>query len=427
MEIFSTYNLIIEASLIIIISYFFTILSKKTNIPSVLMLIGLGIVIKQALKYFGYKYLDLFPVLEILGVIGVIMIVLEAALDLKITREKWPIIWKALLISFISLNLTSVSVAFILMHYLQVEFSIALLYALPLSVVSSAIIIPSVENLPPKKKEFLVYESTLSDIMGIMFFYFLLRALHLDGFWNISLTLTGNFFLTIAVSLLASYFLVILFQGIKTQVKLFVLIAALIILYSLGKILHLSSLFIILIFGLVLDNHHIFFRGKMQRFLDRSAVEEIYINFKIITLESSFVVRTFFFVVFGYSLALISLFKWEVLLISMLILLIIYSFRALLMYIFIRRDLYPEIWSSPRGLITILLFYAIPEEYTVPEFENGILLFIILFTSVIMALSLISEGKNRKKPSVTDISFLKTDSSTEEDINKVRNDEAQKE
>ncbi len=427
MEIFSTYNLIIEASLIIIISYFFTILSKKTNVPSVLMLIGLGILIKQALKFFGYQYFDLFSVLEILGVIGVIMIVLEAALDLKITREKWPIIWKALVISFVSLVLTSVAISFLFIRYLNVEFGIALLYALPLSVVSSAIIIPSVDNLPAEKKEFMVYESTLSDIMGIMFFYFLLRALHLDGFWNISLKLTGNFFLTIAVSLIASYFLVILFQGIKTQVKLFVLIAALVILYSLGKILHLSSLFIILVFGLVLDNHHIFFRGKMQRFLDRTAVEEIYRNFKIITLESSFVVRTFFFVVFGYSLALISLFKWEVLLISLVILIIIYGIRALLMYIFIRRSLYPEIWSSPRGLITILLFYAIPEEYTVPEFENGILLFIILFTSGIMALSLISDGKNRKKPPVTDISFLKTDGSTEEEINKVRNDEAQKE
>ena len=41
--VLSSYNLIIEASLIIILSYFFLQIAKKTNIPSVLMLIALGI------------------------------------------------------------------------------------------------------------------------------------------------------------------------------------------------------------------------------------------------------------------------------------------------------------------------------------------------------------------------------------------------
>ena len=44
MDIFSSYNLIIEASIILILSFWFNGLSRKTNIPSVLMLIVLGIV-----------------------------------------------------------------------------------------------------------------------------------------------------------------------------------------------------------------------------------------------------------------------------------------------------------------------------------------------------------------------------------------------
>ena len=49
MEILSSYNLIIDASVIIILSFLFGEISRKTNIPSVLMLIILGILLKFAL------------------------------------------------------------------------------------------------------------------------------------------------------------------------------------------------------------------------------------------------------------------------------------------------------------------------------------------------------------------------------------------
>ena len=40
------YNIIIAISLIIVLSFLFNVLSRKTRIPSVLMLIGLGMVIQ---------------------------------------------------------------------------------------------------------------------------------------------------------------------------------------------------------------------------------------------------------------------------------------------------------------------------------------------------------------------------------------------
>ena len=42
-------------------------------------------------------------------------------------------------------------------------------------------------------------------------------------------------------------------------------------------------------------------------------------------------------------------------------------------------------YLAPRGLITILLFYAIPPEMGIAQFDNGILLYIILASSVFMA------------------------------------------
>ena len=53
----------------------------------------------------------------------------------------------------------------------------------------------------------------------------------------------------------------------------------------------------------------------------------------------------------------------------------------------------PQLFIAPRGLITVLLFYAIPKEAEVATFEPGILLFIIIGTSLIMTGGMIYEKK----------------------------------
>ena len=84
MEILNSYNLIIAASIIIILSFLFNEISRKTNVPSVLMLIVLGIVLKIGMDSAGISNLNFLPILEVLGIVGLIMIVLEAALELEL-------------------------------------------------------------------------------------------------------------------------------------------------------------------------------------------------------------------------------------------------------------------------------------------------------------------------------------------------------
>ena len=88
----STYHLIIIFSATIIISYFFNIYSKKSGIPAVLMLIAFGVVISGGLSLFKVAVPNLSGVLGVLGTVGLILIVLEAALDLKLLKEKIGII-----------------------------------------------------------------------------------------------------------------------------------------------------------------------------------------------------------------------------------------------------------------------------------------------------------------------------------------------
>ena len=60
---------------------------------------------------------------------------------------------------------------------------------------------------------------------------------------------------------------------------------------------------------------------------------------------------------------------------------------------FIGKDISPQLYIAPRGLITVLLFYAIPEGAIVAGFEAGILLFIIIGTSLIMTFAMIADKK----------------------------------
>lgn len=387
--LFSSNGMVIIGSLIVIISYLFNLVAKRYSIPSVLLLILLGMALHGVISATGLDAPDMTPILEVLGIIGLIMIVLEASLDLELTGEKRKLISRAFFTALVNLILSALLVGGVMILYLEVDLTTGLLYAVPLSIMSSAIIIPSVAALDNEKREFMIYESTFSDILGIMLFYFLISSMETSGFGQMSLSVLLNLSLTVLVSVAASYFLIFLFQKIRSELKLFLLIAVLILLYSLSKMLHLSSLLIILVFGMILSNRHIFFPGKLRRFLDEDQMVGIFDNFKMITLETSFVVRTFFFVIFGFTILLVSLLDLKVWLVSLGILGILYGIRYAYFRLVIRRNIFPDIWLAPRGLITILLFYSIPEDLVNETFNTGILLLVILASSITMAVALI--------------------------------------
>ncbi|MGQ1787201.1 MULTISPECIES: cation:proton antiporter domain-containing protein [unclassified Saccharicrinis] len=399
MEIFSLHNLItannvaylsiIGATLIIVFSYLFSLISDKTAVPSVIMLILLGFFSKSFFNI-GVDDVDwIFP-LEILGIVGLMLIVLEGALDLKLSRERWPMIWKSGLIALVSLFVN----VFIFAYGIQIlianlDFLTAFIYAIPLSIISSAIVIPSVNQLEEEKKEFLIYESTLSDIFGLILFYMVINNVHTNEFSSIGLNVITNIGGTLVLSVVLSYAMIIFFQRINTQIKLFLFISVLLLLYAVGKVFHLSSLLIILVFGLILENRHIFFTGIMKKFLKENEVKQVLLDFKLLTAESAFVVRTFFFFVFGLSITIAGIFKTKVVLGSLIFMAIMFLVRWLLFKLIVKKNFLPQVFIAPRGLISVLLYFAIPDDFLINDFETGILLFIILGTSILMAWALV--------------------------------------
>lgn len=401
------YNIIIVSlSVCIVLSYFFSEIAKRTNIPSVLMLIVAGVGIGQFLNSFPEYQIDFFPYLKILGTVGLIMIVLEGALDLELSKEKKPLIIKAFLLGLLGIFGSILIIAPVFHFLLGMTFSASVLYATPLAVISSAIVIPSVKSLLEYDKELLIYESCISDIIGIMIFNLIVSILQSNEIGSSLGEFTLEVLLTIVVSMLIGVGLVLLFKFLNAKVKLFFFISILILIYALGKMIHLSPLVLILVFGLILKNHHLVFIGPLKNLMTRMEFVKMEKDFHIISRETAFVLRTFFFIVFGLTIDLSSLVNLEVLIISLMAFIGILLTRILLLKWFAKEAAKVVEYVAPRGLITILLFYSIPKELSSDIFQPGIILWVVIITSVYMSFGLIRSGGDAPEPQLEDDSTL---------------------
>ena len=175
------YLIIISLAIIIIISHFLNVYSDNTGVPSVLILILFGFLLQLDTSVLHFEILDpgnKKSLLKILGVGGLILILLEAALDLEINKTMIISSSKALFVALFGLLMTAFTGAYILQYFAEeLDFLHALLYATPLSIISSAIIIPSIQNFSEEKKSFLIYESTFSDVLGLLMFQVIIGSL----------------------------------------------------------------------------------------------------------------------------------------------------------------------------------------------------------------------------------------------------------
>jgi len=385
--------ILIILSLTVVCSYLFSILSGFIKVPAVLLLLITGI----AFRYFSDKYNWglFFPekISEILGVIGLMMIVLEAGLDLRLSKNKIVLIRNSFLAAIFIFLLSVAGISAVLLFWLHEAFIKCMVYAIPLSIMSSAIVIPSIQHLSESNKEFLIYEASFSDIVGILAFNYCL------GTELMSLHAVGGFLLNVVLSVILSLiFSVVLFLILARSpisVKFFLVFALLLLLYEGGKMLGLPSLLLILIFGLLMKNWDLLKIPIVKKWLRAKEADEINKDLHSITAETSFLIRTFFFLIFGFSIDINLISQSEVILIGTAIIGILLLLRYLYLKCFLRQNVYPEIIFIPRGLVTILLFYQIPNSFKLSSFNNGILFYVILGTTLIMMIGLMFYKKKK--------------------------------
>lgn len=374
--------LIIVLSLAVLVSYAFDLFSSRFKIPSILLLLLLGVLIRQATSYFDVQVPFVTTILPTLGTLGLILIVLEGGLDLELHAEKLSVLRRTLLASLLSIMGTTLIMAGILFLLLNDSFYHCLIAALPFSIISGAVVVPGLLNLLDGQGEFLVYESAFASILGVLAYNFLLlcRDSVLGAVWLFTRDTLAMAFISLGCCFLLLY----LIGRINHRIKFLPIISVLFLVYALAERYRLSSLLLILIFGLFLNNTELFIRGRLSQILKNDLFEKELDQLKNLTAEGAFVVRTFFFLIFGYAAVPGDLIDPDALIVSALFVLVIFVWRWLTLRLTYRGPSNPLLWIAPRGLITILLYLNIPEDLRLLGFRSGIPMLVVVLSSIVM-------------------------------------------
>lgn len=401
----NTLSILFALPLIVIFSYLFDTIARKTKFPAVILLMFTGILIRTVTAASGYNDFEFLEnLIPVLGTIGLILIVLEGAFELEISLEKLPLILKGFLAAFFILIANIWLLQWLFGFLFQMETNEAVLYAIPLSIISSAVAIPSASSLLNQEREFVIYESTFSDILGIMIFNYALRQFEsqepLVGsapLINLGFQIIG----VIIISVLITYILFRLLQKIDHQVKFFLILALLILVYALGKLFHLPALVTIFIFGIFLGNVKNLLPRFLNNSLDLEKTEKGLREFHVLTSESTFIVRTFFFLFFGFSIQLINFNSFSPLIYGFIIFITMLLFRYLYFTVTtLKIKPSPIVYMSPRGLISILLFIQLKEVSFINtiqvSIDERVLLIVILSSMLIMLLGTMKKQKKEE-------------------------------
>lgn len=386
-----TTTIIILICVLLLIAYAFDITSSKTRIPSVILLLLVGWILQQGTLFFELKIPELTAFLPILGTVGLILIVMEGSLELELDKNKLPIVGKATIIAFFPMLIFSFGLAFAIHYFGNVSFKIAFANSIPLAIISSAIAIPSAQNLGAENKEFVTYESSMSDIFGVLLFNFV----GLNE--TINLHSIGEFFieliLTLVITVIATLGLTYLLSKIKHHVKFLPIILMVILIYSIAKIYHLPALIFILLFGLFLGNLKQMNSNWFIQKLQPEILEHEVLKFKELTVEFAFLIRALFFILFGFLINFSELLNIHSISWSIGIVLGIYLLRFFFLKL-IKFEVKPLIFIAPRGLITILLFLSIPATQIIPLVNDSLIIQVIILSALIMMVGLMVNKKN---------------------------------
>ncbi|MBD3750028.1 MAG: sodium:proton antiporter [Sphingobacteriales bacterium] len=370
-------------------------IAKRTQIPSVLLLLTLGIGLKQLVTYFDFETFDFLKILPTLGTVGLILIVFEGALDLKYDSDKNKLIRKTFFSALVILLVTTGSITILLHQLTGYSYHLCFVNAIPFSIISSAIAIPSVSGIKKQQREFMIYESSFSDIVGIILFNFAIsnESYNFSAFSNLGIELLLIFLFSAVSCLLLLY----LIGRINHNIKFFLIISILVLVYAIGQTFHLSSLIIVLAFGLFLNNADEIRIPFFRKYFIYPNLSKDLVQLHQLSAESAFIIRTFFFVIFGFTIVIDQFKDFTLIQYGLLILGLIYLIRLLYLKFVAKTDVNPLVYITPRGLISILLFYNLPKDLRINGVETGLLFMIILATSIVMSLGLLgSKGEKAK-------------------------------
>ena len=388
-----TTGIIIAVCGLLLFAYIFDLTASRTRIPSVILLLILGWGVRQLTHVIKIPIPDLAGLLPFLGTLGLILIVLDGTLELELNRSKKTLIIKSVTAALMPIFALTFLLAFAFQYFLpDLSFKDALTNAIPFCVISSSIAIPSAKHLSKANREFITYESSLSDIFGVIFFNFI--ALNELSQSSTILHSSLQLLIMIAVSFGATLLLAFLLSKIDHHIKFIPIILLILLIYSIAKMYHLPALIFIMIFGLFLGNLDELKRLRWIRIFKPYSLDKEVVKFKELIAEATFLVRALFFLLFGFLIETKEILNTDTFIWAAGIVAVMLIIRAVQFKIS-KIEMFPMLFIAPRGLINILLFLSIVPAQNIPLVNKSLLLQVILLTALVLMLGLMLTGKKQ--------------------------------
>ena len=393
--------------IVILIGFIGNLIFKKTDIPSIIWLMLLGLILGPILHYLNQA--PFLAVSDFFSAIAIIIILFEGGIDMdlfKILKEA-P---KGAILTIIAFALTIVVTAIIVMIMGIWIKGVTILHGILLGAIvggtSSAVVIPIVSKLKgisDKAKMVLSIESAITDVLCIVTAIAIIQTMSSGqaGINFILTNITAQFSIGIILGALIGIIWLWIMQKIKQQEYSYVVtLGILFIIYSVVNYLNGSGAIACLTFGIILGNGRRILRGIGYGSIAYE-IDQTSRNFhKLI----SFLIRTFFFVFLGL---LVSIQNPVNILIGIIISTGILFTRPLAVKVISKgNNDFTELDKKiigvmmPRGLAAAVLAYmpmaALPHDSIVKSFAD-IAFTVILVTTIIATVGTIYYKRKQAK------------------------------
>ena len=408
--------ILISLGLLIFFAHIFGAAFPKTRIPSVLLLMLIGLLLGPVTHLISPDSFG--KVGSVFTTITLICILFQSGttLDLKVLGNSIGPALLATLLNYVVIT----GIAILLGQYLlHLNFVQCCFLGAALGGTSSAVVIPMVNQLKPSERAstILNLEAALSDIVCLIIAMALLESFGTgdidasDIAWNIVLSMLGS----IAIGIIVGYAWIVILKNLLTELSnsMFTTFALAFIIYGVTNLIGLNGGMAILAFGIATANYHMSPIAK-KSFTDRADDISLNANDRNFYSEIVFILQTYFFVYVGIS---IRFNNWHYLLVGALFTALMFATRFVTMSLMgkkgiSRRDRRLMRVLGPKGLVAAVLS-SLPLQWAqathasakmieacqaIQDVAYATVLFSILTCSLII---IITEKKDDKKDAQT--------------------------
>ncbi|MBK9107378.1 MAG: hypothetical protein IPM92_03100 [Saprospiraceae bacterium] len=200
---------------------------------------------------------------------------------------------------------------------------------------------------------------------------------------------TAQIIVVIVISAFATILMAYMLKEIQHKIKFLPIIILIVLIYAVSKELYLPGLIFVLILGLFLGNlDEIKHLNWIKQFHPEILNREVH-KFKDLITEFTFLIRSIFFLMFGFQIQTHELLNMNSMVLAFIIIFIIYVSRYYFLTL-LKISVQPLFYFAPRGLISILLFLSIPTSNLLPVLNKALVTQIIIISCLMMMYGMMS-------------------------------------